>query len=267
MQRNRTDRKPLIHCITNPIAMNFTANGVLAIGGRPIMAEHPREVSEITENASALLLNFGNISDSRMISIKIALEKANQKKIPVVLDVCGVGCSSLRRGFFKSLMDIGKVDVIKGNYSEIMSLHDSFYRTDGVDADENAKLQQVEQVAAYLARVYDTMILATGEVDVLAVNPPSKEKNPAGISGGKVEVYRFTGGTPQMAEITATGCLLGAVIATFLAYEHSAQSVEKAVTFFSTCGKKAETDKGSGTFMTNFLDELSKENKIIETNN
>ncbi len=62
-----------------------------------------------------------------------------------------------------------------------------------------------------------------------------------------------------MAEITATGCLLGAVIATFLAYEHSSLAVEKAVTFFSSCGEKAETDQGSGTFMTNFLDVLSRE--------
>ena len=32
---------PLIHCITNPIAINDCANGILAVGGKPIMAEHP----------------------------------------------------------------------------------------------------------------------------------------------------------------------------------------------------------------------------------
>ncbi len=248
MQRNSADRKPLIHCITNPIAMNFTANGVLALHGRPIMAEHPGEVSEITEKADALLLNFGNISDSRMIAIKIALEKANQKKIPVVLDVCGVACSSLRRGFFQSLMDIGKVDVIKGNYSEILCLHDKCYRTSGVDADESAKMRQVEQIAAYLARQYGCTILATGEVDIIAYKPKDV-----------VEVIKLRGGSPQMAEITATGCLLGAVVATFLAYENSISSVEEAVSFFSQCGKLAETEKGNGSFMTNLLDELSLE--------
>ena len=35
---------PLIHCITNPISINQCANLVLAFGGRPIMAEHPRDV-------------------------------------------------------------------------------------------------------------------------------------------------------------------------------------------------------------------------------
>ena len=29
---------PLIHCITNPIAINDCANGILAVGGKPIMA-------------------------------------------------------------------------------------------------------------------------------------------------------------------------------------------------------------------------------------
>lgn len=53
------EAKPLIHCITNPISMNACANTILAVGGKPIMAEHPREVSEITETAGGLLLNLG----------------------------------------------------------------------------------------------------------------------------------------------------------------------------------------------------------------
>ena len=55
------DRRPLIHCITNPISINQCANAVLAAGARPIMAEHPAEVKEITESADALVLNLGNI--------------------------------------------------------------------------------------------------------------------------------------------------------------------------------------------------------------
>ena len=43
----------LIHCITNPISINQTANAVLALGAKPIMAEHPLEVEEITKTISA----------------------------------------------------------------------------------------------------------------------------------------------------------------------------------------------------------------------
>jgi len=31
--------RPLIHCITNPISINQCANGILAVGARPMMAE------------------------------------------------------------------------------------------------------------------------------------------------------------------------------------------------------------------------------------
>ena len=87
----------LIHSITNTKAMNLSANVVLALDAKPIMAEHPAEVIEITETASAILLNLGNISDTRMEAMKIALAAALEKDIPVVIDAVGVSCSALRR--------------------------------------------------------------------------------------------------------------------------------------------------------------------------
>ena len=56
--------QPLIHCITNPISIHDCANIILAAGGRPIMAEHPAEVAEITRSSHALALNLGNITDA-----------------------------------------------------------------------------------------------------------------------------------------------------------------------------------------------------------
>ena len=53
--------KPLIHCITNPISIHDCANIVLASGARPIMAEHPLEVAEITSTAQVLALNLGRL--------------------------------------------------------------------------------------------------------------------------------------------------------------------------------------------------------------
>lgn len=38
------EKQPLIHLITSPIAINDCANAILAVGGRPICAEHPEEV-------------------------------------------------------------------------------------------------------------------------------------------------------------------------------------------------------------------------------
>lgn len=71
---------PLIHCITNPISIHDCANMILAVGARPIMAEHPEEVEEITEVSSALMLNLGNITDARIISMQRALSTAKQEE-------------------------------------------------------------------------------------------------------------------------------------------------------------------------------------------
>lgn len=66
LRKKVRQKKPLIHCITNPISIHACANAVLALGARPIMAEHPKEVAQITATAGALMLNLGNITDVRM---------------------------------------------------------------------------------------------------------------------------------------------------------------------------------------------------------
>ena len=95
---------PLIHCITNPISINDCANILLAIGARPIMAEHPDEVAEITAIAKGLALNLGNITDARMASMKISAGAAKDKGIPFVLDLVGLSCSRLRQKYAKELL-------------------------------------------------------------------------------------------------------------------------------------------------------------------
>ena len=147
---NNNGYRPLIHCITNPISMMQCANTVLSLGARPIMAEHPLEVKEITATADALLLNLGNISDTRMAAMEIALEEALRKGIPVVIDAVGVSCSELRRGFVSKLMEKrgGKgFCVIKGNYSEIMALKDENYRAEGVDAKAGISKEAISEAA------------------------------------------------------------------------------------------------------------------------
>lgn len=55
-------KQPLIHCITNYVVANFQANGLLAIGASPVMADETLEVEEMVANASALLINIGTLT-------------------------------------------------------------------------------------------------------------------------------------------------------------------------------------------------------------
>jgi len=146
------NRLPLIHCITNPISINQCANAILAIGARPIMAEHPLEVREITASADALMLNLGNITDARMQSMKLSLSAAKEKGLPVLLDAVGIACSGLRRDYIAQLLETGVPTIIKGNYSEIYALHHAAYRSSGVDADAAIHAESVSSAAAELAR-------------------------------------------------------------------------------------------------------------------
>ena len=241
MEKEASKNNRLIHCITNPISMNQCANAILALGARPIMAEHPDEVMEITRTASSLLLNLGNITDSRISSMRLALKEASATGIPVTLDAVGAACSSLRKTLVRLFLTSGKFACLKGNYSEILALYDDTYKAAGVDAGEDIEDELIRLAVIELSKTNNCIVVATGKVDLIASNGEIKE---------------VTGGTAQLSQVTGTGCMLGAIIATYLADENSLGSVVNACAFFKACGEKAATDKGIGTFMVNLLDAI-----------
>lgn len=241
MEKEASKNDRLIHCITNPISINQCANAILALGARPIMAEHPDEVMEITRTASSLLLNLGNITDSRISSMRLALKEASATGIPVTLDAVGAACSSLRKTLVRLFLTSGKFACLKGNYSEILALYDDTYKAAGVDAKEGIDSELIRRAVIELSKTNNCIVAATGKVDLVA-------------SDG--EIKEVTGGSAQLSQVTGTGCMLGAIIATYLAEENSFQSVVNACKFFKSCGEKAATDKGTGTFMVNLLDAI-----------
>ena len=125
----------LIHCITNPISINDCANLILALGAKPIMACHPDEVESITSNSSALALNLGNFDDIRAKSMMISAKCAKENKIPFILDLVGVACSTLRLNYAKELVSLYCPTVIKGNISECKAFYGMTSHAHGVDAD------------------------------------------------------------------------------------------------------------------------------------
>lgn len=232
----------MIHCITNPISINQCANAILAVGARPMMAEHPKEVAEITRTAGSLMLNLGNITDARMDSILLSAETAMEAGIPFLLDVVGIACSTLRREYVKKLLNTAVPTVIKGNYSEILALYRESYRCSGVDADASLDTCTVDDAAISLARSLGTIILASGGVDI--------------VTDGN-HLYHVHNGTPQLSQITGTGCLQGALCAAYLSAKPGLEAVLTGCAVLGICGELARTDRGSGTFLCNLMDALS----------
>ena len=133
--RDATKREqPLIHCITNPISIHGCANMILAVGARPMMAEHPMEVEGITKTAGALMLNLGNITDVRIESMKRSARMAAKEGIPVLLDLVGVSCSKIRMELAMELIEKGKIQILKGNISELLAIAGQPFHGTGIDA-------------------------------------------------------------------------------------------------------------------------------------
>lgn len=236
------DRAPLIHAITNPISITQCANAVLALGARPIMAEHPREVEEITATAAALLLNLGNITDVRMEAMERAAEAARKNGVPVVLDAVGVACSRMRRDYACRLLERFPPAVLKGNYAEINALMRPDYTASGVDGDRALDPADLAGAAGGLARRYGCVVLASGAADLVT------------DGAWTTAIYN---GTPQLGQVTGTGCMLGALCACFLAAAEPMAAAEAACVTLGVAGERAATHKGSGTFLVNLMDQLS----------
>ncbi len=256
--KNQTPRKtarqrlkeaaPLIHCITNPISINDCANALLAVGARPVMAEHPREAEEITATAAALAVNLGNITDARMESMLLSGRKARELGLPRILDAVGVSCSGLRRDYAREWIRQCAPSVIKGNQAEIKTLCGISVSSTGIDAGEADQLNPdslSSQAAAAqrLAAETGAVILASGKTDL--------------ITDGET-VFLVENGCPQMARLTGTGCMLGALAAAFLTVLPPAEAAWTAAVFFGVCGQRAQTDQGMGSFHVGLLDALDR---------
>lgn len=251
---------PLIHCITNPISINDCANILLAIGARPIMAEHPDEVAEITAIAKGLALNLGNITDARMASMKISASVAKDKEIPFVLDLVGLSCSQLRQKYAKELLQIAVPDIIKGNISELRTLL-GLPTTPGMGVEAWQKEMVTQENALEYAKIfqkqaseYHTLLLATGPIDLVV----SSE-----------EAYIIANGSNALASITGTGCMNNVLAGACLAGVHgiSSQATNNTLAAILSClllgiaGENIQDiylNQGPGSFHYSLMDSISK---------
>lgn len=70
---------PLVHNITNQVVTNFTANGLLALGASPVMANAKEEVAEMAQLADALVLNIGTLTKDTVEAMVIAGQAVMKK--------------------------------------------------------------------------------------------------------------------------------------------------------------------------------------------
>ena len=245
--KNALFNRPVVQCITNHVTVNDVANTVLIMGASPIMAHHIKEVEEIQKNASALVLNLGATDDYE--AMKAAMKTACDEGHPIVIDPVGVAVSSFRRKAFEELLSVGRPTCIRGNYSEILALYRERNTLSGLDDEaDGSDIDQRAKVAEKLAEKTEAIVVASGETDI--------------ISDGRTTLYSDSG-HPMLREITGSGCMLSASIASAYALcERADIYLTHGICdhFGSVAFKAAQAtlnmNKGTMTFRQQFLDNL-----------
>ncbi|RFB18054.1 hydroxyethylthiazole kinase [Bacillus sp. HNG] len=250
--RNKT---PLVHNITNYVTVNDVANMVLACGGSPIMADDPKEVADITSICNALVINIGTLNERTIESMILAGKAANKIGNPVILDPVGAGASSLRTNTVYRLLNEVQFSVIRGNLSEIKTVHAGSGNTKGVDAAaedviNEGNLDEMVQFAKMVSEQTHAVIAITGAIDIVA---------------NKDEAYVIRNGHPMMSKITGTGCMLTSVVAAYCGAnpQEVLKSTAAAVSAMGYCGELAhqkveELNGGTSSFRTYLIDWMSK---------
>lgn len=236
------ERRPLVHCMTNIVVANFQANGLLALGASPVMADAPEEVEEMASAASCTVLNIGTLRLGTLEAMEMAGRAANGAGKPVVLDPVGAGATRFRREAVSRLLGAMEIMLIRCNAGELAAIAGVDWQASGVDAGQGE--MDVEAVAAQVARQHGCLVAVTGQTDVLADGE---------------RTVRISGGHPVMSRITGAGCLLSAVCGAFLAAGNDPfRAVATALAFYKAAGgRAAEKSSLPGSFLPAFIDQMA----------
>ncbi len=218
-------RAPRVHCITNAVAQNFSANMLLAAGAVPSMTIAPDEVGEFAARADALLINLGTFDADRRAAAEIAIGAVMQAGKPWLLDPVFVDRSAQRSNFARTLI-ARRPRAVRLNRAEFTAL--SGYELDGM-------------ALARFADQAGITIALTGDTDIV-------------IDGGRLAC--IANGDPLMAKVTAMGCAGGALIGACLAVESDAWVATAAgLLILGVAGQIAGANaSGPGSFAVAILD-------------
>jgi len=221
------ERSPRVHCITNTVAQNFTANVLLAAGCIPSMTTSVEEIGSFVGGAQALLVNLGTFDAERREATAIAVDAATLNRLPWVLDPVFVDRVPPRAAFARELI-ARRPAVIRLNQPEFTALSDSAPSRDS---------------ALSYARANRTVVAMSGETDL--------------ITDGQ-RIAAVSNGHPLMSKVTAMGCAGSALVAACLAVETNVfRAGAAALAIMGVAGElAAEKSNGPGSFKVAIIDAL-----------
>lgn len=239
-------QSPLVHSITNFVAMGFNANALLALGAAPVMAHAREEVADMVQIAQALVLNIGTLDPTWIEAMQQAAEAARARQLPWVLDPVGAGATPYRHRAVTALLDTALPTVIRGNASEVMNVAGVQARTRGVDS--QAASDEAVDAAWRLAQRTGGVVCVSGAVDHVV----DARGRHASLSNGH----------PWMTRVTGVGCSASALVGAFAAVQpDSWRATVAAMAVLGVVGECAvercqAAGAGVGRLQTELLDGL-----------
>ncbi|WP_193103474.1 hydroxyethylthiazole kinase [Brachybacterium sp. FME24] len=238
------ERNPLVHCLTNTVVQQITADVLLAVRAAPAMVDHPQEAPVFAAVADGLLINTGTVAPSQVTAMPAAARAARDAGRPWVLDPVAVGSLPVRTPLAQELLAL-EPTAIRANASEIAALAGAGVGGRGVDSLDS--VDAVLGAARDLARRSGAVVAVSGERDVI-------------VSADRTTV--LTSGDAMLTRVIGTGCSLGATCAAVLGATRGStltphDAVLAAHALHGAAGTiAARTAPGVGSFAVAWLDAL-----------
>jgi hydroxyethylthiazole kinase len=239
--RRIRDERPLVVNVTNNVVTGITANALLALGASPAMTHHPVDAAELAGLARAVVLNMGTPGEENVEAMTAAAAAARAAGVPVVFDPVAAGATSRRRDVARRIIGGGRLAVIRGNASEILSLAGEKAASRGADSLHGSR--EAAGAALALAKSLGCVVCVSGEVDV--------------ITDGR-QTVALAGGHAMMTRVTGLGCTATAVVGAFVAVSdaHLTATVHAMAVMASAGSLAAAGAAGPGSLFVRFLDAL-----------
>ena len=234
-------KSPLVHNITNYVAMNFSANALLAIGASPVMAHAVEEMDDMVGIASALVINIGTLDAEWVRGMLAAGRAAHRLGKPIVLDPVGAGATPYRTETAWQIIHECHPTIIRGNASEIMALVNADIKSKGVDS--TASSDDAVESARQLAKTTGAVVVISGATDYVT-------------DGIRTETITY--GSPLMTLVTAMGCTASSMVGAFAGINPDPfEASLHGMAVMGICGERAVAKMAApGSLLTNFVDEL-----------
>ena len=234
--------RPLIHNITNYVAMEISANALLALGASPIMTAAVDELEEVVNLAQALVINIGTLDTELLNSISLAQKLAVKLGLPIVFDPVGVGASRLRYQAAEQILQQG-VHIVRGNASEILFLANKRNANANKGVDSLHESQEAIDAARLINQRYQCCVAISGATDYV-------------VDGQQITTSSH--GSEYATRVTGMGCVSTALIGAFAAVNPDRVSATShaMVAFGLAQEYAAKLAQGPGTFLPHVLDGL-----------